>query len=98
YFWKPGGDAGAITDRIKEIIRYVPNPAGVSVVLEGQLQRIEQQRKDFLFSIIIGAVLIYVVMASIFESYWVPFTILATNPLMLVGIIAALAITGLPFE
>jgi HAE1 family hydrophobic/amphiphilic exporter-1 len=98
YFFPPGTDQSALANQIRGIIRALPNPAGITAEFEGAQRQLEQSQKDFIFMLLTGVLMIYIVMAAIFESYWVPFTIIVTNPLMLVGIVFALAITNLPFD
>jgi len=98
YFWPKGADQAKLKESIAKILVAIPNPAGISAEFGGQQAELEKRDADFQFVLLVGVLLIYVVMAAVFESFWVPFTILATNPLMLIGIVMALAITGLPFE
>ncbi len=98
YHWIPGADQNALQERILEIVRALPNPAGVVAEFGGKQAELDQRDTDFRFALLVGVLLIYVVMAAAFESFWVPFTIIVTNPLMIIGIVCALAITGLPFE
>ncbi len=98
YLWTPGADQGAIQEAVKRAIRTLPNPAGVVVEFEGTQKQLDQRQQDFSFVIFAGMILIYVVMAAVFESYWVPFTIIATNPLIMIGVVVALYATGLPFD
>src|SRR5690606_18597820 len=98
YFWVPGTDQGRLLDFVNEAIKQVPNPAGVQIEFGGTQRQLEQQQEDFQFVLIAAVILIYVVMAAVFESFWIPLTIVMTNPLMVIGIVLALALTGLPFD
>lgn len=98
YNWRDDASQGRLTEDLRRIIAAVPNPAGISVRFEGAAQQFEERQRQFLFVLFIGVALIYIVMAGVFESFWAPFVILCTNPLMLIGIVIALAATGLPFD
>lgn len=98
YYYERGADQGKIIDSIKHISAVLPNPGGVVLEFTGDAQRIDRRGGDAFFIIIWGAVLVWVVMAAVFESFWVPFAILATNPLMLMGIIWGLDIADLPMD
>lgn len=98
YFWAPGANQGAILDRARELLRTLPNPGGVTHDFEGQSRKIDERQRDAVFILTVSILLIYVVMAAVFESFWVPLAIVCTNPLMIIGIVIALAVTGLPFD
>jgi ABC-type multidrug transport system ATPase subunit len=98
YFWSPGTDQGQLLRFVKEAIDRMPNPARVQIEFGGAQLQVEEQQEDFQFVLLAAVILIYVVMAAVFESFWIPLTIIMTNPLMLIGIVLALAITGLPFD
>jgi len=98
YYFTPDVTAGDLTEDIRQLARSVPNPGGVVVSFQGEAQRIDERASQFFFTIISGALLVYVVMAAVFESFWVPFIILLTNPLMLIGIVWGLDFAGLPFD
>ncbi|MEQ8822549.1 MAG: efflux RND transporter permease subunit [Sumerlaeia bacterium] len=98
YFWVPGADQGAILEQVKKLLAALPNPGGVVTEIGGAQQTLDQQQKDFMFCLQVSILLIFVVMAATFESWWVPLVIVATTPLAMLGIVAALAITKLPFN
>ncbi|MEO8376519.1 MAG: efflux RND transporter permease subunit, partial [Candidatus Sumerlaeota bacterium] len=98
YYYKRDANPTVLKDDIKKMIAGLPNPGGVVVEFAGEEQRVDKRESQFLFLVIAGMILVYVVMASVFESYWVPFVILATNPLMLIGIVWALDWTKLPMD
>ncbi len=98
YYYKPTTNTSVLKDDIKEIIARLPNPGGVSVEMAGEAKEVDERQNQFLFMVLAGTLLVYVVMAAVFESYWVPFAIIATNPLMLIGIVWALDFTGLPMD
>ena len=76
----------------------VPAPAGFSYELAGA----EKERSDAFRLLFIaaglGMVLVYMVMASQFESYRDPFIIFLSVPFGIVGVVLALAITGIPMS
>lgn len=98
YFYEKDTDVQKLTEDMKKIIAAVPNPGGVVTEFQGEARRLEDREEQFLFTLLWGAVLVWVVMAAVFESFWVPFTILATNPLMLMGIVWGLDFAGMAFD
>ncbi|MCC6547146.1 efflux RND transporter permease subunit [Candidatus Sumerlaeota bacterium] len=98
YYYKKDANPTTLKDDIKKMIAALPNPGGVVAEFTGDEQRVDKRASQFLFLVVAGMVLVYVVMASVFESYWVPFVIIATNPLMIIGIVWALDWTKLPMD
>jgi HAE1 family hydrophobic/amphiphilic exporter-1 len=88
------GDLGAATQEINSIIRQIPKPSGLSVRLAGQSEEMAVSFRSLIFALLLAVFLVYLVMASQFESFLHPFVILFTMPLGLIGVVLALGITG----
>jgi hydrophobic/amphiphilic exporter-1 (mainly G- bacteria), HAE1 family len=89
-----GGDLGAVLERVREAVAGVALPAGVTVGLAGQSEEIAVSFSSLALALALATFLVYVVMASQFESLLHPFVILMAVPLAVVGIVAALLLTG----
>jgi HAE1 family hydrophobic/amphiphilic exporter-1 len=79
---------------IKKIIQEISIPSEFQVVLGGTA---EDQQESFFYLIIAffaAVILVYMIMASQFESLVDPFIIMFTVPLAIIGVIIALLITG----
>lgn len=98
YYWQPGADSFAIAEDIKTILRTMPNPAGVEAEIAGEAKRIDQEQANQLFIIFSGTILVFIVMAAVFESLWVPFIIVLMVSLIPLGIKWALVFAGLPMD
>lgn len=61
--------------------------------MTGQNQQMKESFQSLRFALILSLVLVYMVMASEFESLWQPFVILFTFPLSMIGVVAALLLT-----
>ncbi len=72
--------------------------AQVGLHIGGQGEELAQAAKSLIFAFGLAIFLVYLVMASQFESLLHPFVILFTIPLALVGAILALALTGKPIS
>ena len=74
------------------------NPLGTEIDMRigGQGQELDESIRSLLFAFTLAIFLVYLVMASQFESLLHPFVILFTIPLALVGAVAALLATGSP--
>lgn len=69
-------------------------PATVSLSLAGQNQELETSYRSLFMALALAVFLVYLVMASQFESFIHPLIIMFTVPLGLVGVVLALILTG----
>ncbi|MCU0643451.1 MAG: efflux RND transporter permease subunit, partial [bacterium] len=88
------GDLGSAAEEINAIISQVPMPNGLSASLTGQNEEMAVSFRSLQFALLLAIFLVYLVMASQFESFLHPFVILFTIPLALIGAVFALWITG----
>jgi HAE1 family hydrophobic/amphiphilic exporter-1 len=88
------GDLATAADELQQIIAAVPMTAGISASASGQSAEMQESFQSMLFTLAMAVFLVYLVMASQFESLVHPFVILFTIPLALVGAVYALWLTG----
>jgi len=88
------GDLGAAAEEAGEIVSRTPMPAGISAIVSGQSEEMQDSFKSMQFALALAVFLVYLVMASQFESLIHPFVILFTIPLALIGAVLALFVTG----
>ncbi len=88
------GDLGAAATEVSRIVASTPMPAGISAIVSGQSEEMESSFASMQFALMLAVFLVYLVMASQFESLIHPFVILFSIPLALVGAVLALFITG----
>ena len=89
---------GEATKKIKEALKKIPFPPGYHYKFGGD---IEEQRKAFktlTLLLILGILLVYMVMASQFESLRQPFYIMFSVPFAFTGVIAAFILTNTPLS
>ncbi len=87
-----------LVNDVNQQLSSIDIPAEYQITVEGE----EQKRKDAMgnlsFALILSIVLVYMVMASTFESLLHPFTILLTIPLAAVGTVWAFLLIGKPLS
>ncbi len=88
------GDLGSAVAEATEIVNRTPMPNGVVAMVSGQSEEMEDSFRSMQFALVLAIFLVYLVMASQFESLIHPFVILFTIPLALVGAVLALFVTG----
>ncbi len=89
-----GRDLGGASRDIEAALAGVPLPADVTVELAGQNEEMNQSLRSLLFAAALAVFMVYLVMASQFESLLNPFLILFTMPMALIGVVGALMLTG----
>src|SRR5690606_4836305 len=82
-------------DAVKELKEYVQNilPAGYRLEFQGQAKSLGELAVGAMVALFLGALFIYMIMASLYESLTIPLSILMTLPLAIVGAILALLIS-----
>jgi HAE1 family hydrophobic/amphiphilic exporter-1 len=83
-----------VIDKVREQLKLVTIPQEYDVQVIGEEQKRQEAMSGLSFALILSIVLVYMVMASQFESIIHPFTILLTIPLAGVGAIWAFFILG----
>jgi HAE1 family hydrophobic/amphiphilic exporter-1 len=72
----------------------VPLPPDVVIQLGGQNDEMQRSLASLIFAAALAIFMVYLVMASQFESLLDPFLILFTVPMALIGVVAGLVLTG----
>ncbi|WP_123769637.1 efflux RND transporter permease subunit [Vulcaniibacterium tengchongense] len=93
-----GIDLGTAVQEVQDMVAKQPLGADVRMHIGGQGEELAGSVKSLLFAFGLAVFLVYLVMASQFESLLHPFVILFTIPLALVGAVLALVLTGSPIS
>lgn len=89
-------DLGQIRDQISQQMATLQMPPGYSWSLGERFRREEEQQSQMMWNYIMAIVLIYLLMASLFESLVHPLTILTALPFAFIGVVWFLFLTGTP--
>jgi len=92
------GDLGSAVSEINDIVSKNPLAAGVKVHVGGQSEELDSSVKSLMFALGLAIFLVYLVMASQFESLLHPFVIMFSIPLAAVGAVLALKLTNSPIS
>ena len=93
-----GIDLGKAITEVQQMVAGNPLGVGVDMRIGGQGQELGDSIRSLLFAFGLAVFLVYLVMASQFESLLHPFVILFTIPLALVGAVGALVLVGSPIS
>ncbi len=88
-----GRDLGSISREIGARMQALEMPADFNWIITGQSKEMERSSKSMIFALLLAVFLVYVVMASQFESLVHPLVIIFTIPLALIGVVLALYAT-----
>ena len=91
-------DLGTAIARIGDALADVGRPADVTLAIAGQSQEMERSLRSLKFALALAVLLVYVVMASQFESLLHPFVIIFSVPLGFVGVIFTLYALNIPLS
>ena len=89
------GDLGTITSIIRNELANMEIPSNIDTEIGGSAKDMEESFADLGLLLILSIVLVYIVMASQFESFREPFIIMLSLPFAFTGVILALYITGI---
>jgi len=93
-----GRSLGDITADIKKFASTLQLPPNTTISYAGQIEMQTDTFKDLFFLLILSIVLVYMVMASQFESLIDPFIVMFSVPFAFTGVFIALLITGTSFS
>ena len=82
-----------VIEDVEKVLSDIELPDGYKVTLGGESQQMQDSFKSLMFALILSIILIYMIMASMFENLWQPFVIMFTVPLSLIGVAWALYFT-----
>jgi HAE1 family hydrophobic/amphiphilic exporter-1 len=88
------GDLGQATIEAQEILAQTTLPVGIMGSVSGQSEEMAQSFRSLGLAFALAVFLVYLVMASQFESLVHPFVILFTIPMGLIGSVWGLYVTG----
>ncbi len=89
---------GTLAEQMQEVIDNTDVPAGFMVEVGGAYEDQQEGFQDLALLLILSLVLVYLVMASQFESLKMPFIIMFSIPFAFTGVIIALLIAGKPLS
>jgi HAE1 family hydrophobic/amphiphilic exporter-1 len=92
------GDLGTAAEEARRLMAGARLPAGVDVRISGQSEELQASIDSLLFALGLAVFLVYLVMASQFESLLHPFVILFSIPLAVVGAVIGLKLFGMPLS
>ena len=93
-----GRNLSAVVKDIQAELDKIPLPLGYSVEIAGDYKQQQESFRELLMGLILAIILIYMVMASQFESFKHPLVVMFTVPFAFIGVALILFLTGTTFN
>ncbi len=90
----PSFSVAEASTKIREATAKLQLPQGYSVSLGGETKDLEETGGYVIESLLLAVILIFLILASQFESFFQPLAIMLSLPLSLIGVLLALLITN----
>jgi HAE1 family hydrophobic/amphiphilic exporter-1 len=91
-------DMGSIIADIQKGLRNIPVPKDFSILFGGDYEEQQKAFRELLMSFVLALVLVYMVMASLYESLRYPLVVMFSVPLAGIGVILMLFLTHTTFN
>lgn len=88
------GDLGSISKQVNGLIADMDWPQGYQAAIGGAGQLMQEGFESLYMALALAVILVYIVMAALFESLLHPLVIILTLPLAAIGAIGALFVSG----
>ena len=93
-----GVDLGTVSEAVMERLESIEHPPGYRISMGGQNKEMQTSFRSLQLAFLLAIFLVYIVMASQFESLLHPFVILFSLPLGLIGVALTLYVLAIPLS
>ena len=93
-----GRDMGHIVEDVQEALATVPVPRDFSIGFGGDVEEQQKSFRELLTSLTLALLLVYMVMACLYESLRDPFVVMFSVPLAIIGVVLLLFLTRTTFN
>ena len=91
-------DMGAVMTDIREELRTIPVPRDFTIGFTGDFEEQQKAFRELLMSITLAILLVYMIMAMLYESVKDPFIVMFSVPMAVIGVVLMLFITNTTFN
>ncbi len=89
-----GRDMGSVAQDIRQRLLSIPKPKGYEIVVGGNVEEQEAAFEELLVSLLLALALVYMVLASQYESFRDPLVVMFSVPMAATGVLLILYVTG----
>jgi HAE1 family hydrophobic/amphiphilic exporter-1 len=88
-----GRDLGSVAADVQQRLDRIPRPTGYDLLVAGNFEEQEKAFRELIVSLLLALVLVYMVLASQYESLGDPLVVMLSVPLAAVGVLVTLYLT-----
>lgn len=92
--YKTSESLSGISKKVDAAIKQADIPQATKIVFSGDRELFDSAKQDMILAIILAVILIYLVMGAQFESFKLPFVMIFSVPLMIIGVALSLWLTN----
>jgi HAE1 family hydrophobic/amphiphilic exporter-1 len=89
-----GRDMGSVAREVERRLAGVPRPVGYDLRVAGDFEEQQKAFRELLISLVLALILVYMVLASQYESLRNPLIVMASVPMAAVGVLLTLFLTN----
>lgn len=89
-----GRDLGSVAADVQAALAAIPVPEGYDLILTGEFEDQQEAFSELGLAMLMAVLLVYMVMASLYESLRDPLIVMFTVPLSVIGVLVMLFLTG----
>lgn len=90
----PKGNLAKVNGMLRDVTENFELPLGYSVDLGDELRSMQEDQRNFASILLLAVVLIFIVMAALFESVLLPLSILTSVPLAFLGVVWTITVAN----
>ncbi len=87
-------DMGTAVEKVEAEVAGLDLPAGIDYEFGGETEWMQEAFDDLFLALVLAIVIVFMLLAGQFESYWQPLVVIFSVPFGLVGVVAGLLLTG----
>ncbi|MEW6515781.1 MAG: efflux RND transporter permease subunit [candidate division FCPU426 bacterium] len=89
-------DLGSAVKKVRDALTAIDFPKGYYYRFGGNYEKMMESSRQLSMAVVLTVILVYMVLAAFFESYYQPFIIMISVVMAVIGVVIALYITGKP--
>lgn len=89
-----GRDMGSIAEELEERVQGIARPAGYDIEVTGTYEEQRKSSRELTLSMLLAILLVYMVLASQYESFTSPLVVMLSVPVAAVGVFVVLLLTN----
>ncbi|MEJ2182404.1 MAG: efflux RND transporter permease subunit [Nitrospirota bacterium] len=89
-----GRDLGSVASDTQALLAAIPRPVGYDLIVAGNFEEQQKAFGELLISLVLALVLVYMVLACLYESLRDPLVVMLSVPVAAVGVLVMLFLSG----